>query len=439
MVEITLIIYFLFVLGIGFFSALKIKNAEDYYVGGNKAGILAVSGSLLATILGGSAILGTLELSQNMGWPAMWFILCASLGMFVLLAFAKRVKHFGHYTLPELIGFFYGKKAQIISSVIIPLAWTGIIAAQIIAAAKILSGLQIVSYQNAAIISTAVFIIYTVLGGQLSILKTDFLQSVLILSGLIVLLIFAINHPFSEKIQTLKISALFNSKFSIIDLIILMLSYSVTFVVGPDIYSRIFCAKNQKIAKQSVFIVAIALVPVAFIISYLGIFSMSLENNEILIFAEQLLPAWAYGIFVAALLSAVMSSADTTLLTSSMILADLFSGDLNKKQTFRITKILVIAVGILSGFVALYITSIIQALLFALTLFSGSFAVPVILALANIKINKHRILPAIILGGTCALAGKIIDTFTLWPIGNLMIMFAFALNFMVLIWPAKSN
>src|SRR5690606_17135468 len=114
---------------------------------------------LLATILGGSAILGTIELSQTIGWSALWFLFCAAFGLLVLIPLSKYVKRYGNYTMPEMLGTFYGKKAEIIASIIIPIAWTGIVAAQIIAAAQIISGLGSLNYTSSALISGTVFIV----------------------------------------------------------------------------------------------------------------------------------------------------------------------------------------------------------------------------------------------------------------------------------------
>jgi len=432
--EITIAIYFVFILAIGFYSAFRIKSPEDYYVAGKKAGLLAVSGSLLATILGGSAILGTIELSQQIGWSALWFLFCASFGLFLLIPVSKYVKRYGNYTLPELLGSFYGRKAEIISSLIIPIAWLGIVAAQIIAAAKILSGLGFIEYTNAAILSGLVFIVYTLLGGQLSILKTDTLQSVLIITGLLALSYFSLTTPVSFSIPKPDPSALFSASFSVFDLLILILTYSVTFVVGPDIYSRVFCSKDEKTASRSILIVAVILIPLSFALTYLGIYSQESSGSGIVSFAQNLLPGWAYGLFIAALLSAVMSSADTTLLTSSMIFNELFTGNLKQKNSLRTTRWIVVFMGIGSILIALYITSIIQALLFALTFFSGAFVVPVVAGLLHFKVQKDRVVYAIILGGLIALAGKITHTFYHEMIGNVIIVSAYLVNTILLFY-----
>ncbi|SHF01038.1 solute:Na+ symporter, SSS family [Mariniphaga anaerophila] len=433
------IIYFAFVLLLGFYSWFKIKTPSDYYVAGKNARLVPVSGSLLATILGGSAILGTIELSQNIGWAALWFLFCAALGLFVLAPLARYVSRYGKYTLPGLLGHFFGERARFISSLVIPLAWLGIVGAQIIAAAKILTGLGIIGYSAAAIVAGTVFIIYTLVGGQVSILKTDTLQSVLIITGLAALTIFAAETPTAGSLPKLTTGELFNASFTGIDLVILILTYSVTFVVGPDIYSRVFCAKDEKTATRSVLIVAVILIPISFGLTFLGIYSSATGSREIMSFAQHLLPNWFYGLFVAALLSAVMSSADTTLLTSSLILSELFHPDMEDKKAFRLTRILIVVLGFFSIIIALFVTSILQSLLLALTFFSGAFVVPMLAGLLRIKVVKPQLTAAILAGGFVALAGKLINLWGNPLAGNIVIIFAFAVNGILLFVDLKRD
>ncbi|WP_347841164.1 sodium:solute symporter family protein [uncultured Draconibacterium sp.] len=425
--EITILLYFLFIIGIGIYSAFSIKKPSDYYVAGKNANFWQVAGSLLATILGGSAIIGTIELSQNTGWPALWFLFSAAIGLFVLAPVSKYVRRYGKYTLPELLGNFFGKKAERFATLIIPLAWLGIVAAQIIAAAKILQSLDFISYEMAAIVATIVFIIYTLLGGQLSILKTDSLQALLIISGLAALVFFSLKSSQTINYEPLQFGSLFNASFSIVDLLVLLLTYSVTFVVGPDIYSRLFCAKKEKTATTAIVVVAFLLIPISFALTYLGVYSGS-SNEGIVSFAQHLLPEWAYGLFIAALLSAVMSSADTTLLTSSMILSELFIGDLDHSKSLPLTRWLVIAIGLGSLIIALFITSVIQALLMALAFFSGAFVVPMLFGLLGVKVNRNNIIKAMAIGGVTALLGKTVTLIDYSSIGNIIIISAYFIN-----------
>jgi solute:Na+ symporter, SSS family len=434
-VKIIIALYFLVVLAVGVYSWFKVKTPADYYISGKRAGLIPVSGSLLATILGGSAVLGTIELSQKTGWAALWFLCSGSFGLFLLVPLTKYVNKFGKYTLPELLGTFYGKKAEVFSSVIIPVAWIGVIAVQVIAAAKVLGGLGFISYNNAAVLSGVIFIMYTLAGGQISILKTDIVQSVIIIAGLAVLVLFSLKKGHLNTSESFKFSSLFNSSFSFFDLIILIFTYSVTFVVGPDIYSRVFCAKDEKTATRSIFLVAFILIPVSFTLTWLGIYSGKITNTGIVSFAGNLLPDWAYGLFIAALLSAVMSSAATLLLTSSMILSELTMGNLHHKKALTYTHFYIILIGAASIIIALFITSIVQTLLFALTIFSGAFVVPTLAGLLNLKVNKKSVVIAIITGGAVALTGKIIHDFYNDIIGSCIILSTYVINAILLLIP----
>ncbi|PIF02077.1 MAG: Na+/solute symporter [Draconibacterium sp.] len=436
-VKLIIGVYFLGILLIGLFSYFRIKDAADFFVAGKKAGISAVAGSLLSTILGGSAILGTIELSRKTGWPALWFLFCAVFGLLALLPLSKYVKRYGNYTLPEMLGRFYGKKVENLAAIVIPVAWIGIVAAQVIAAAQIINGLGIMGYRWGAVVSGFIFIGYTLAGGQLSILKTDRIQAFLIISGLAALVFFSLKTSNAALFPPLTAKRLFNTSFTIGDLLVLLLTYSVTFVVGPDIYSRIFCAKNELIAKRSILIVALILIPVSFALTWLGIFARQSALPGIIGFAGELLPGWAYGLLAAALLSAVMSSADTTLLTSSIILSELIHGNVNHINNMKHTRIFILIIGVLGIVIALFVSSVIQALLYALTLFSGAFVVPSIFGLLKFKVIKSQVVMTIVTGGIIALSGKIIHDFAYQTPGNIITVSSYFFSILLLIFPLK--
>jgi SSS family solute:Na+ symporter len=415
------------VISIGIYSFFKVKNASDYYISGKRGNWWQISGSLFATIMGGSAILGTIELSQKAGWPAIWFLLSAAAGLFILSIISRKVSIYGHYTLPELLLKFYGKPAEKSASIIIPIAWTGIVAAQIIAGAKILSSLGLMNYSHAALLCGGIFVFYTIAGGQFSILKTDFAQALIILSGIVTLIVFRIIYTQENSLMQNGISIsgissvldsqqfkLFNEHFTPLDLFFLLLTYSVTFIVGPDIYSRIFCARNQFVAQKSVLLVAFLVIPVAFSVTWLGVSAGNnvVAGNGFILPGTAFLPTWALGLLAAALLSAVMSSADTTLLTSSMILTELFTGNLDKPRSYNITRIFIVLMGIISLLIALKVNSILNALLISLTFFSGAFVLPIIAGIAGWPVNKRNVMAAIITGGLLALSGRIINELT---------------------------
>ena len=134
-----LLTYILVMIGTGIYSSLKVKNSGDFLVAGNRGNVWQITGSLLATILGSSAILGSSDLAFTQGWAAAWMILTGAMGLFLLVFLAPLVKRQGKYTLPQLIGDHYGVEAKVIASFVIPIAWIGIIAAQMIGGAKVMN------------------------------------------------------------------------------------------------------------------------------------------------------------------------------------------------------------------------------------------------------------------------------------------------------------
>jgi SSS family solute:Na+ symporter len=268
-----IVIYIVLMIMVGIFSSKKIFTNNDYYIANQKGGFWQITGSLLATILGSSAILGTADLALSLGWAASWFLFSAAIGLFVLIPFSHQIRTKGKYTLPQMIGDFYGNEAKNISSVIISIAWLGVIAAQIIGAAKILEGFTGLPYSLGVWGAGIVFIFYTVIGGQISVLKTDLYQSFLILAGVFVTAVVILSSKEVPLTEMTPQKFPFNRAFHPLDLFILLLTYSSTFVVGPDIYSRIFCAQNKKTARNSIFWTAAILIPFSVCITFIGVYS----------------------------------------------------------------------------------------------------------------------------------------------------------------------
>ena len=136
--NIALIIYLVFLIAIALRSAWRVKDIPDFFVARKAASAKAVAGSLVATILGGSAVIGAVDSGAKLGGAASWFMLVGALGLLALIPFAGRAYSHGKYALPDLVENLYGKGPRLVASFVIPVAWTGIVAAQIIAAAKLL-------------------------------------------------------------------------------------------------------------------------------------------------------------------------------------------------------------------------------------------------------------------------------------------------------------
>lgn len=411
-------------IAIGIASRKKAMQANGFFVANRGGSSLLITGSLLATIIGGSATVGMAGLGFKQGLTGSWWLLVGSIGLIILgRFFAKKVRGFGLYTLPELVGKQYDSRVAMIASVLIVVSWAGVVAGQIIAAGTLLSILGMGSISFWMVIFTAVFVTYTAIGGQYSVIRTDTIQSIIIFGGIFAALVFLIQHVggidgLRSSLPAEYFSFPLSSQFGLKDLVTFLIIVGSTYVVGPDMYSRLFCAKDEKTAQRATYWTASLIIPFAFAIILIGmgasvLYPQILPEQAFPLVIKDMLPPFAGGIVLAALLCAVMSSADTCLLSASTILvvdiAGRLSPSLSEKKILLFTRCGIVILGLCSLALALVLKGVITALLFAYTVYTCGLVVPVIAGFYRdkLKLSSLGVLVAIIGGGGIALCGKL--------------------------------
>ena len=412
-IALTVAGYLLLMIWVGAAAARRSWTTEGFYLAGRALGPVVLTATLVATILGASSTLGMAGLGYSEGLTGAWWLLSGSLGLLVLsVFFAEKVRGAACYTLPELLGEKYDHRVRSAASALVLVSWVGIIAAQIVAAGKLL-GVLFGPWQEIFMVASAVvFVGYTALGGQRSIVKTDTVQILILLLGLLVVGWRALHLAGPEVLAGQSFPT--SDGRGGVDVAILVLLVGSTYIAGPDIYSRLFSAKDPKTARRSALAAALLLVPLAFIITGIGITARTLfpeigpEEALPILMAETLSPL-AMGIAAAALLSALISSADTTLLTATSIFSlDLFrrarpeASDRTMMIVSRGGTVLIGAVALLS---ALRLPEIIATLLSAYTVFAGGLIVPLVAGFwrERLRLTSDGALAALLVGGGTAL------------------------------------
>ncbi len=409
----VLIAYLLAMISIGAAAARRAKTVESFFLAGRSLKPALLTATLTATILGASSTLGMAGLGFKEGLTGAWWLLSGTLGLLVLSFFlAEKVRAAGCFTLPELMGEDYDQQVRFGASALILVSWIGIIAAQIVASGKLLSVLFGPSSEAFMIASAAVFVLYTALGGQRSIVKTDALQLLILLFGLIVVAGRAFQLAGPEILAGTSFPT--SEARGWTEVVSLVLVVGSAYLVGPDIYSRLFSAKDPKTARRSALAAALVLLPLAFVITGLGISARILfpgigpEEALPVLMAETLSPL-GEGMVAAALLSALMSSADTTLLTATSIFTlDLYrtarpgAGD---EEMIRVSRGGTVLIGSLALLSALRHPEIIASLLSAYTVFAGGLIVPLLAGFwrERLRLTSEGALAALLGGGGTAL------------------------------------
>lgn len=409
---IVIVVYLLAVLAIGFLGRRK-AGLDQFHLAGRGLNLTMLAGTFCASVIGASATIGMAGLGFSKNLPGAWWMLSGTLGLLALAVFfAEKARSTGCSTLPELVGFFYGKDARTAASLIIVLSWVGVIAVQIVASGKVLSAVFGGSDTVFMAACTAVFVLYTAHGGQSSVVKTDLVQLAVIIAGL--------GFLFSRCLDAAGPSALSGLSFptsaemSAFDVASMLLVVGSAYLVGPDMYSRLFSSKNPQTAKKSAIIAALIIVPIAFLITFLGIFARSLHptiapEQAIPTLMTSLLTPEAMGLVAAALLAAFMSSADTSLMTAASIFTlDIYRKvrpDSSERSLVAISRISVLVLGFSALILAVSLPSIIKTLLVAYTVFTGGLLVPVVAGFYKdrLGLTSTGALAALVGGGITAI------------------------------------
>jgi len=421
---IIVVVYSLAMIGVGLRARKKVRSQNGFFVAQRQISVAFVAGSFVATAVGGSVTVGMAGLGFGRGLTGVWWLLVGSIGLIILGGFfARKVRGAALYTLPELVEKQYDRRVGLAASILIVIAWVGVVAGQIVAAGKVLSILGLGSGNLWMVIFTIVFVAYTVIGGQLSVIRTDLFQAIIIYLGIFIGL--GLFLPQVGGLDGLRLSLPpdffsfpVSSQFDWKALLSLLILVGATYVVGPDMYTRLFCARNERTAQRATFLSAFSFIPLAFAIILIGMGAKVLYPQ---ISPEQAFPQvisgvlspWLGGLVLAALVAALMSSADTCLLSQGVILTQdiikRFHPSLSEKKTIWLTRLNIIVLGLLALGLAMILKGVISSLLFAYTIFTCGLVVPVIAGFYKdrLKVTPQGALAALIGGGIIGLMGKI--------------------------------
>lgn len=157
------------VLAVSILSGRAVKDKADFDSGGGKAGSLVVAGSIIGTLVGGSSTVGTAQLAYTYGLSAWWFTLGSGISCLLLaLFYVKPYRSAQHNTIMGIIRAEYGRKMEVVSSLLSSIGIFISILAQLLSATAILSVMipQITPGMSMLLVSV-LMVVYVIFGGVL--------------------------------------------------------------------------------------------------------------------------------------------------------------------------------------------------------------------------------------------------------------------------------
>lgn len=369
----AIIIYLALTVAVGAWASKLVKNSSDFVLAGRSLPLFLSASALFATWFGSETIFGASSVFLEEGLQGViedpfGGALCLILfGMFYL----RPMYRMGVLTIGDVFGRAFGKRVEFIATLFMVPVFFGYVAAQLVALSLIFGTVTDLTLLQGILLSAGIVVIYTFLGGMWAISITDFIQTAMIVIGLIWVTIMITQEAggVSEILSKAPAGSFqvfpdagFTSWVNYFGALIII---GLGSIPSQDIYQRVMSSKSEKVAVQSTYLaggfyLTFGLLPLFIALGAKVLYpELYLENKQMLlpsmILAHGGLPVQI--IFFGALISAIMSTASSGLLAPSALISEnlirpLFKEKLEDKHLLWILRFSVLFVAVLATYIA---------------------------------------------------------------------------------------
>ncbi|WP_366921559.1 sodium/proline symporter [Metallumcola ferriviriculae] len=424
-------IYLLIVLGIGLWSAKGKESMRDFYIAGAGIGFIPVAFSASASTMSGWGFVGgpgalyaygfspilIIELFAVIGTAVAYFLLAAPI--------RKMVDSHGVLTIPDIIDAkFGGKLAGTLSGIAILVGCVAYLLAQYIALGAIGEAIFGIPFATFVIIGAVLMIIYSVAGGIAASIYTDTFQAVVMIISAIVILFtgLKVGGGFTNIFSTLSqqphymdaVKPVVEGGSSIWGLISWFLLMGIGLGGLPHVVTRFYTLNKIQFLKYACLVGTFSYAIMVmgefsgFWMKYLEITGAvkPLANPDMAgpTFIKLYFGPVAGGVMTAAILAAIMSTADSFLVTASSVVSRDFyqkysKRELTPKQELKVARWSVVVIGLIPILFALNPPNLIIWIgSAAWGIFSASIFIPLVMGLRWEKATRNGASASIIIG-----------------------------------------
>lgn len=456
-VLITFIIYIVGMLVIGYYYYRKNDSIEDYFLGGRSLNPYVTALSAQASDMSGWLLMGFPGAVYAGGFNAMWIGIGLAVGTYLNWQFtAKRLRRYTEVvdaiTIADFFEYRFKDKSRalrIVSAIAILVFFTIYVSSGLVAGGLLFENVLNIDYQVAVYISVIIIGLYTFLGGFKAVSWTDFIQGSLMFIALVIVPLVVINmvgglgqvwnqvaevnpellhagelvnYNLAEKVMWTS-GPRAGDGLTFIGLISL-LGWGLGYFGMPHILVRFMGIKSAKQLPISQFVgvswVVVSLIG-AVLVGIMGIIVLPgpLANTEMVFLSmlQELFNPWLAGIFLAAILAAIMSTIDSQLLVSSSALAEdfyksIFRPEATQKELLWVSRAAVALITIIGVYFALSGGSILDIVSYAWAGLGASFGPAILFSLFWRKASRNGVLAGMITGGVVVIIWKNMFAYT---------------------------
>jgi SSS family solute:Na+ symporter len=372
---------------------------------------------LASLTTGGSTTVALAAFVAEHGLSGIWLDLAGAIGLLLLgLFLADRVRREGAVTLPEIVGRYYGPAARRVAGALVLVSEIVWFALLIEATQVVLSAATGLSPTAAIVGSTSVFVLYTTLGGQFAVVRTDAVQYGLMVLGIPALaLCFALARP--GALAALPAEALafpVSSTLGAADVGALLVLIGLPHLVGSDVWAKVLSCRDGRAARRAalgasfskvVFGGAVTAIALAAKSALPSGPAVSTLPRAILAFV----PAPLDSLVLVCLVATMHSSADAVLLSAGAVtVRDVIPEAKRRWPAIAAARTLTPVYAAFGLLLALALDrNVLETLKLGYSIFAASLILPVLAALlAPSAVSKEGAIAAMVAGGAVAAVGR---------------------------------
>ena len=412
------ILYLLGTLFIGFWAARRVKNTADFVVAGRKLPLMISASALFATWFGSETVMGApsefvdgglLSVIEDPFGAALCLVLVGAL-------IARPLYRLNILTFNDYYRMRFGRTVEIASAVALVPSFLGWIAAQMMAMAILLEVLLGIPTFWGLQICLVVVVLYTYAGGMWAVSITDFVQTIMIVVGVVALAWqVGVEAGGVEAVLKAQPDGFFQffperNLHSISEYIAAWITIGLGSIPGQDVFQRVNSSKDEKTAVRASYIGAAMYLTIGFIPLFIGLCAKQLHPELMTGDPQRLLPLMSLKyshisvqvLFFGAILSAILSTTSGAVLAPATVLGENIVKPmypkLTDKQLLLVMRLSVVGLAFASMLLALGGQSIFELVGQSSVLSLVSLFVPLMAGLYWKRANSTGALLSMVLG-----------------------------------------
>jgi solute:Na+ symporter, SSS family len=453
----SIILYLVLTVFIGFWASRKVRDAGDYMLAGRSLPLMLSSAAMFATWFGSETVFGaSSEFLEGGLYGVIEDPFGAALCLFLFGAFfARKLYNMNLLTLGDFFKVRYGKSTELTASLFLAIPYVGYIAAQLVAMGLILNVVTGIVVWQGVLISAVVVTLYTYVGGMWAISITDFIQSIIIIAGLVVVAVILADKAggFNTVISKIPRGDLrFLPPLNLKDIVVYIAAWSVLglgSLPSQDVFQRAMSSGSAKTAVMSCYYAALLYLTIAMLPIFIALCTEQLYGDQPggdtqlalpnMVLMHTALPIQI--LFFGSLLSAIMSTASSAILAPASIFSEnlvkpLLRHRIDDEHLLLLTKISVLVFSAVATVMACLRSNIYELVGESSILSLVSLFVPLVMGLYWKKANHVGALSSMVAGMITWIIFEVYET--AWPalvpaaLASLIAMVAGSL-----IWPQQ--